>query len=460
VRVPRTRLIMEGRQRSTHPERTLWLAFGLFGALVAAATTATIFLPTARPSFRALGVIAIVIAFGAGTYALRRFIIAPLFLMQNGDDMNVAIEISTERDLGLDVLTMDELAGLSTVINAAPNATIVADTSGRLALANAQADRLFYNSRGEMLGTRIEALIPEDLDWEHEMREQFVMTARRSDGSEFPAEIGLRHIATQSGTFTVVSLVDVTERRNAEELREAVSTIALHNEQLRTLNSELEAFSYSVSHDLRSPVRAIIGYAQAIEEDYGPVLNAGGLRLLSVVQDEATRMGDLIDDLLSFSRLGRKPLQSTTVKMRRLAEDVLAEQLALTNTTLPEASVSNLPATMGDPILLRQVWTNLISNAIKYSSRSEKPNISIWGEVEGDTTHYHVRDNGVGFDMRYADKLFGVFQRLHRNEEFPGTGVGLAIVQRIINRHGGSVSADATLGAGATFSFTLPIGSG
>jgi light-regulated signal transduction histidine kinase (bacteriophytochrome) len=226
--------------------------------------------------------------------------------------------------------------------------------------------------------------------------------------------------------------------------------------ELEAANEELESFSYSVSHDLRAPVRAMLGYTRAIEEDYAALLDDEGRRLLSVVKSEASRMGELIDDLLAFSKLGRRPMNSAAVNMFALAVDVAGEQARVANVPVSVFTIGELPEIHGDHVLLRQVWINLLANAVKYSSKNADPHIGVWAESEPTMVVFHVRDNGVGFDMTYAGKLFGVFQRLHRNSEFPGTGVGLAIVKRIIRRHGGEIWADATLGAGATFSFRLP----
>ncbi len=236
----------------------------------------------------------------------------------------------------------------------------------------------------------------------------------------------------------------------------AEEAFRLHNTELEELNAELESFSYSVSHDLRAPVRAIVGYARAIEEDYGSLLDDEGRRLLSVVQSEGARMGELIDDLLAFSRLGRQPMVDGNVDMAQLARDVAPDEATTAGRRAAPLNIADLPAVRGDGVLLRQVWVNLLSNALKYSGGKAEPKLDVWSTSEPGRTVYHVRDDGVGFDMAYADKLFGVFQRLHRSDDFQGTGVGLAIVKRIVQRHGGTVWADAKLGAGATFSFALP----
>jgi light-regulated signal transduction histidine kinase (bacteriophytochrome) len=210
-----------------------------------------------------------------------------------------------------------------------------------------------------------------------------------------------------------------------------------------------------VSHDLRAPLRAIDGYARMLEEDCADGLNAEGRRLLGVVRTSAHRMGQLIEDLLALSRTGRQQPARLPLDMDRLAREVAAE-LAAQHQTIAAVEVAALPPAQGDPGLLRQVWTNLIGNGMKYSGKSERPRVEVGGRAEEKENVFWVRDNGVGFDMKYAERLFGVFQRLHRPEEFPGTGVGLAIVQRVITRHGGRVWAEAKPGEGACFYFSLP----
>ncbi len=254
---------------------------------------------------------------------------------------------------------------------------------------------------------------------------------------------------------------DITERKQADERIEALNrNLEIRANQLEAANKELESFSYSVSHDLRSPLRAIDGFARIFEEDYRDKLDDEARRLLQVIRDSSRRMGQLIDDLLSFSRLGRKPIEAGRLDMRKLVDEALAEALAGADTTRTEIVIGNLPPGWGDAMLLKQVWVNLLSNAIKYSSNEDRPKIEI-GSIDDDAPGtlritYFVRDNGVGFDMRYYEKLFGVFQRLHSATEFPGTGVGLATVHRLVTRHGGRVWAVAAVKEGATFYFSLP----
>jgi PAS domain S-box-containing protein len=253
-----------------------------------------------------------------------------------------------------------------------------------------------------------------------------------------------------------VNARDITELKQADEkIRELNHTLQANILQLQASNKELESFSYSVSHDLRSPLRAMSGYSKILEENYQPILDEEAKRLLGNIRSNAARMGVLIDDLLEFSRLGRKALQKSDLDMGNLVKTVLME-LNKSNSHPQHIHVQDLPHIDADHGLIRQVWENLISNAIKYSSKKEKPEIEIGANCTETSVTYYIKDNGAGFDMKYADKLFGVFQRLHKPTEFEGTGVGLAIVHRIITRHGGRVWADAKRNEGATFYFSLP----
>jgi signal transduction histidine kinase len=249
------------------------------------------------------------------------------------------------------------------------------------------------------------------------------------------------------------SLYDEIEKK-AMALAIANQKLKKAEEKLIDINKDSESFSYSISHDLRAPLRAIKGYAQIFSEDYGGKLDTEGIRLLDTIQYNALKMGKLIDDLLALSHLGRKEILKTEVDMNILTQNVIND-INTTITHKAEINTSILHTVKADYNLLYQVMTNLVSNAIKYSSKAENPVVEISSEEKNGEIIYTVNDNGAGFDMEYADKLFGVFQRLHSQEEFEGTGVGLAIVQRIISKHGGKVWAKGIVNEGAVFTFTL-----
>ncbi|HTB83059.1 MAG TPA: PAS domain S-box protein, partial [Candidatus Sulfotelmatobacter sp.] len=259
------------------------------------------------------------------------------------------------------------------------------------------------------------------------------------------------------GTNTDVENLKRVEAQIQQLNTELEQRVADRTAQLQAANKELESFSYSVSHDLRAPLRAVNGYIRMLQEDYASRLDAEGNRMIEVASGEAKRMGQLIDDLLAFSRLGREQMKNEPVEMTALALSVF-ENLTRSGTMPPPYFVLKpLQPAAGDPSMLRQVFINLIGNAIKFSGHQPTPVVEVGSQTGDGATIYYIKDNGVGFDEKYSHKLFGVFQRLHSEDEFEGTGVGLALVQRIIHRHGGKVRAESKLNEGATFYFSLPI---
>ncbi|MHB8790331.1 MAG: PAS domain S-box protein [Desulfobulbaceae bacterium] len=261
-----------------------------------------------------------------------------------------------------------------------------------------------------------------------------------------PIEVQLLQILADAAARAVenVLLLDELEER-----------VRVRTEQFEAANKELEAFSYSVSHDLRAPLRAVDGYARILLDDFAPRLDAEGKRVCTVISESARAMGRLIDDLLAFSRVGRSSMQHAAIDMATMVRSVFADAVTAEERARIDFRVGYLPAAVGDPNLIRQVWINLLANSVKFSAKKQLAVIEVEGRQQGSEIVYSVRDNGAGFDMRYADKLFGVFQRLHSTREFAGTGVGLAIVQRIVARHNGRIWAEGAPGKGATFYFTL-----
>jgi PAS domain S-box-containing protein len=292
--------------------------------------------------------------------------------------------------------------------------------------------------------------------------ERYERMLRRKNGTTIPVVVQDLLVKGKDGAVTGIRTVfqDITERKVAEEKIQALNAdlekrVIERTAQLEAANKELEAFSYSVSHDLRAPLRAVDGFSQAVLEDYGPQLPAECRQDLQTIRNAAQKMGELIDDLLTFSRLSRLPLSKSTVDTGKLVRGVLEELGLQREGRRIEMRIADLPPCQADRALLKQVWVNLLSNALKYSGKREAAVVEVGCGREKDQEVYFVRDNGTGFDMKYAHKLFGVFQRLHRAEDYEGTGVGLAIVQRIIHRHGGRIWAESAVDMGATFYFTL-----
>ena len=270
----------------------------------------------------------------------------------------------------------------------------------------------------------------------------FELTARHKSGRIFEVLSSVETIIWKNEKYAINIIYDITERKKAET-------------ELTFANKELESFSYSVSHDLRAPLRSIIGYSKILEEDHRDKFNDEGKRVLDIIRKNSIKMNSLIDDLLLFSKLGKKEIQKSEIDTGKLVQQLLTE---IKQSDFYRANIitKQLPPIYADPALFTQVWLNLISNALKYSGNKEAPLIEIGSYREENEVVYYIKDNGAGFDMQYAEKLFGVFQRLHKAQDFEGTGIGLSIVKRIIMRHGGRVWAEGKVNEGATFYFSLP----
>ena len=370
----------------------------------------------------------------------------------------------TERRQAEDALrAAEEYARL--IVDLAYSAFISIDQEGVITGWNRQAEITFGWSRAEALGRQLaETIIPPQHREAHRrgLKQYLVtgegpvlnrvveLTALRRDGTEFPIELTISPLRLAGKLVFTAFLRDITARKTAEE------TTKRYAAALEAANAELESFSYSVSHDLRAPLRAIDGYAQALLEDHARQLDAEGQRLFGVVRENAQRMGQLIDGLLRFARFGRQAMALAPVDMTALAGSTVDDLQQGSERELPPVTIEPLPSALADKTLIRQVFANLVSNAVKFSRGRPGAAVHVGGRSEQSEVVYFVRDTGVGFDMQYADKLFQVFGRLHRPEEFEGTGVGLALVHRIIQRHGGRVWAESVPDGGATFYFSLP----
>lgn len=372
------------------------------------------------------------------------------------DTVLLALEDVTERLQAAEMLERRAL-----LLEWMSEAVIAGDLEFRIHEWNPAAERLFGWTATEARGRRIEELLEvrganrDDARDKIRAGDMTRLSVRMKDrhGRWLDVEASSMPVKLDGVTTGFVSVLhDVTERRRLEQ--EAFQRV----HELQIANRELESFSYSVSHDLRAPVRAIAGFARLLEEDHGAALDAEGLRLLEVVRRNAQRMGLLIDDLLAFARTGRQAITREHVDMETLAREAADEACRAEAERDFDVRIGHLPAAAADKSLLAQVWQNLLTNAVKYSRGRSPAIIEVDGEVTGDEVAYQVRDNGVGFDMRHAGKLFGVFERLHTPSQFEGTGVGLALVDRIIRRHGGRVWAEAEPDKGATFHFSLPKG--
>ena len=382
----------------------------------------------------------------------------------------------TRRKLGEEALLW-----YAAIVESSDDAIVGKTLGGIITSWNKGAERIFGYRPDEAIGKSIELIIPPSLANEErdildhisrgERVPPFETIRIRKDGTPIQISATISPIKDARGAVIGASKIarDVTERKKMEfelkqlhlkaqklnaELEERVRTRTL---QLQEANEELEAFSYSVAHDLRAPVRAIDGFTRVLQEDYSSGLTEEGKRYLSITRANTKRMGQLIDDLLALSRVGRKELEAfSVVPIGDIAQEV-AEELQKRDPG-PQIAIrlGELPPVLGSAPMIRQVLVNLISNALKFTRGRPDPTIAIEGKAQEHEVIFSVRDNGIGFDMRYVKKLFGVFQRLHSADKYEGTGVGLAIVQRIIHRHGGRVWAEAEVNKGATFYFTLP----
>ena len=357
---------------------------------------------------------------------------------------------------------------LAAIIESSSDAIIGQGLDGTITSWNPGAERMYGYTADEVTGKPVSMLAPaerpEESIWlldrigRGERVEHYETVRVRKDGRPVDVSISMAPIRDGAGeTFGVATIErDVSERKRSEAaIRVLNDDLRRRADELTAANKELEAFSYSVSHDLRAPLRAMNGFSRILAEEYGPQFPPEARRYIGMVRDNAQQMGQLVDDLLRFSRLSRQPLTLQTVAPADLVRQTVEELQGDLEGRQVELRVGDLPDCQADPALLKQVFANLLGNALKFTRHREVAVIEVDCRDEAGETVYYIRDNGVGFDPRFGHKLFGVFQRLHRAEDYDGTGVGLAIVQRIVHRHGGRIWAEGELDRGATFSFTL-----
>ncbi|MGD8931914.1 MAG: PAS domain S-box protein, partial [Chromatiales bacterium] len=346
------------------------------------------------------------------------------------------------------------------IIDQTHDSVVTTDLDGFITSWNGGAKRLFGLTPEQAIGQHISCIYPQSqqkflqqkviLPLKKHGLHEVELFMQRADGSEFPAHLSLSLLYDDQGSpqGMVGYSHDISEQKKREQ------ELALLAQKLRASNKELESFSYSVSHDLRAPLRAIDGFSLALVEDYAEQLDETALNYLQRVRSGAQHMGMLIDDLLRLSRVSREDLSMEQVNLSKMADSILQELQMNEPGRQVEFLRDDDLRVRGDPRLLKVMLENLLGNAWKFTSRQKISQISFRHQPDNHQVMY-ISDNGVGFDMRYADKLFGAFQRLHRASDFPGTGVGLATVQRIVSRHGGKVWAQAQDGKGATFYFSL-----
>lgn len=358
------------------------------------------------------------------------------------------------------------------ILDIAADAVISVEHDQRIILFNQGAERIFGYAAGEVLGQRLEMLLPDRARQQHgrhvrqfaqsavqarQMGDRGTISGRRKDGSIFPAEASISRFNIGGRIIFTAILRDVTATQAAEEAIQRLNDdLSRRAHQLENANRELEAFSYSVSHDLRAPLRTITGFAQVLQEDVADRLGPEGIDYLNRITEASRRMALLIDDLLALSRLTRGSIRRQPVNLSEMAAAVIDELRDSEPQRQVAVSIEDGLESMADPVLMRTVLVNLLGNAWKYTGRRPAASIALGCRDDGGRRAFFVRDNGAGFDMAYVDKLFCPFQRLHAMKDYPGNGVGLATVQRIIHKHGGEVWAEGMVDQGATFHFTLP----
>ena len=386
-------------------------------------------------------------------------------------EARVAEGINGEAEEALQHLVAAE-AKYRGVIDAAPDAIVIATREGAIDLVNRQGEILFGYGRDELLGQRVELLIPERFHGRHSghrdayaahpqtrpMGVGLELYGRHRNGREFPVEISLSPMWPE-GEFLVTAVIrDVSDRKRTEQqLRQTADLLARQTTELARSNEELERFAYIASHDLQEPLRMVASYTQLLARRYRGKLDEDADEFIGYAVNGATRMQQLIRDLLEYSRVGTRGAAFSPVDCGEIFAVVIDDLTTVIGETGADIVAGPLPTVQGDRSQLRQLFQNLIENALKYRSELP-PTVRIDAAREGDQWHFTVRDNGIGIAPDYAERIFVIFQRLHTQAEYPGTGIGLAVCKRIVERHGGRIWVESQVGSGSAFHFTLPAG--
>jgi PAS domain S-box-containing protein len=353
------------------------------------------------------------------------------------------------------------------LLESAPDGIVIVDAAGLIQIVNRQTEALFGHPRAELLGQPVEILLPERFHVRHighrtgyqrdphtrPMGTGLELFGLRKDGSEFPVEISLSPMTSDNGETLIISNIrDVTARKIVDTRLQATAA------DLARSNAELEQFAYVASHDLQEPLRMVASYTQLLARRYQGKLDQDADEFIGFAVDGARRMQELINDLLTYSRVGTRALQLEEVDTAQVVDQVVADLAAAIAETQANITRDNLPTLRADHIQVRQVFQNLIANGIKFHRPDDTPRLHISVTRQHAMWQFSITDNGIGIEPQYQERIFALFQRLHSRAEYPGTGIGLAICKKIVERHGGQIRVDSELGRGTNFVFTLPIG--
>jgi len=352
------------------------------------------------------------------------------------------------------------------LLESVPDAVVIVNGSGRIERVNRLMERLFGYQRVEILGEFVEVLVPERFRERHVLQRQaftrqprtrpmgvgLELFGRRRDGSEFPVEISLSPMEWTEQLLIISTIRDITERKQVEQQLKAVAA------DLARSNAELEQFAYVASHDLQEPLRMVASYTQLLARRYRGKLDQDADEFIAFAVDGAQRMQELINDLLTYSRAGTRPLQLTAVDVGEVVDRLVVDLAVSIAESHAQVTRDHLPIVLADPTQLRQVFQNLIANGLKFRRQGVAPEVHVSAVSDGEAWSFAVRDNGIGIDPQYMERIFVLFQRLHTRADYPGTGIGLAICKKIVEHHGGKIWVESEAGRGTTFRFTLPVG--